>query len=154
MKKEFLNRIRSILKAELNAKNTTDAIRTYAMPVMRYGFGILKWTAAELRAIDRKVRKCLTKGRFHHPKSNTHRLYLSRKEGGRGLIGATDCHRQECTKLAKYLTTSEDKFSKIICATDRLKKHGILVAPTLPAPTVKPFSKRFSLQKSRPCHQI
>ena len=125
-KNEFLNRVRMILKSELNAKNTTDAIKTYAMPIMRYGFGVLKWTADELRAIDRKVRKILTKGRFHHPKSNTHRLYLSRKEGGRGLIGAADCHRQECTKLAEYLSRSKDPFSKIICQVERTKKHGIL----------------------------
>ena len=125
-KKEFLNRVRMILKAELNAKNTTDAIKTYAMPIMRYGFGVLKWTANELRAIDRKVRKILTKGRFHHPKSNTHRLYLSRKEGGRGLIGTTDCHRQECTKLAEYLSLGTDQSSRIICQFEKTKKHGIL----------------------------
>ena len=41
-KKEFLNRVRMILKAELNAKNTTDKIKTYAIPIMRYGFGVLK----------------------------------------------------------------------------------------------------------------
>ena len=107
-KKEFLNRVRLILKAELNAKNTTDAIKTYAMPIMRYGFGVIKWTSAELRNMDRKVQKALTKGRFHHPKSNTHRLHLVQKEGGRGLIGVEDCHRQECTKLAEYLITGTD----------------------------------------------
>ena len=125
-KKEFFNRVRLILKAELNAKNTTDAIKTYAMPIMRYGFGVLKWTSAELRNMDRKVRKALTKGRFHHPKSNTHRLHLARKEGGRGLIGVEDCHRQECTKLAEYLITGTDDLSKIICEAERPKKHGIL----------------------------
>ena len=125
-KKEFLSRVRMILKAELNATNTTVAIKTYAMPIMRYGFGVLKWTAVELRTIDRQVRKILTKGRFHHPKSNTHRLYLSRKEGGRGLIGVTDCHRQECTKLAVYLSTSTDLHSQIICQVEKPMKHGIL----------------------------
>ena len=125
-KKEFLNRIRAILTTESNAKNTTDAIKTYAIPVMRYGFGILKWTPVEVRAIDRKVRKILTKGRFHHPKSNTHRLYLSREEGVRGLIGVIDCHRQECSNLAKYLNNSTDQLSRIICTNEKPKTHGIL----------------------------
>lgn len=37
-KKEFFQRVRRILKKEINAKNTIDAIRTFAMPVLRYGF--------------------------------------------------------------------------------------------------------------------
>ena len=71
-KKEYLKRIRNILKSGINAKFTIDAIRTYTMPILRYGFGILKLTKAELTGIDRKVRKMLTKGGFHNPKSNTH----------------------------------------------------------------------------------
>jgi hypothetical protein len=125
-KKEFFQRTKSILKAEVTAKHTTDAIRTYAMPILRYGFGILKWTAVELRAIDRKVRKILTKGKFHHPKSNTHRLYLSRQRGGRGLIGAADCHRQECTALAIYLSKSTDPLTKIVRKNEEPKVHGIM----------------------------
>ena len=96
------------------------------MPVMRYGFGIFNWKIIELKAIDRKVRKILTKGKYHHPKSNIHRLYLSRKEGGRGLIGAFDCHRQECTALATYLYESEDEFAKIVLEIEKPKKYGIL----------------------------
>ena len=33
-RKEFFKRVRSILKAEINAKHTTGAIRTFAMPVL------------------------------------------------------------------------------------------------------------------------
>ena len=53
-KKEFFTRVRKILKAELTAKHTVNAITTYAMPVMRYGFGVLSWTVNELNAIDNK----------------------------------------------------------------------------------------------------
>jgi len=94
--------VRGIFKIEVNAEYTIDAIKTYAMPILRYGFGVLNWTQGELRAIDTKTRKVLTKHGFHHPKSNVHRLYLSRKCGGRGLIGAIDCHTQECSALANY----------------------------------------------------
>ena len=113
-KKEYTKRVREILKTELNAKNTAQAIRTYAMPVMRYGFGVLKWSNTELSRIDTKVRKMLTKRKFHHPKSNIHRLYMSREKGGRGIIGAVDCHRQECTALAKYIHSRTDELSAII----------------------------------------
>ena len=42
------------------------------------------------------------------------------------MIGIVDCHRQECTKLAIYLSASEDPFSRIVFETEKPKKHGIL----------------------------
>ena len=52
-----------------------------------YGAGLINWMINELQQLDRKTRKKLTMyGAFHH-KSNVNRLYLTRQEGGRGLIG-------------------------------------------------------------------
>ena len=124
-KKEFIKRVKGILKSGVNARYTTDAIRTYAMLILRYSFGILKWTAAELKGIDRKVRNILTTNGFHNPKSNLHCLYLSRDKGGR-LIGAKDCHRQECSALAKHITSNTDPLSTIIRCTKHSKAHGLL----------------------------
>ena len=50
--KEFIRRIRALTKSDLTANNLTTAIKTFAMPIMRYGFGILKWTKTELVSID------------------------------------------------------------------------------------------------------
>ena len=105
-KKEYFLRIRNILRADISANNVTSSIKAFAMPIMRYGFGVINWSLNELKTLDRKTRKLLTKHQFHHPKSNTHRLYLPRNLGGRGLIGLVDCHRQECTALAEYISTS------------------------------------------------
>ena len=93
-----------------------------AMPVMRYGFGILKWTKTELMKLDRKTKKILTTHKFHHPKSNINRLYIPRKLGGRGLIGVVDCHRQECSALAKYIQDTEDPLIKIALKVESKKK--------------------------------
>ena len=42
VKKEYFKRVRGILNQGINAKYTTDAIRTFATPILWYGFGILK----------------------------------------------------------------------------------------------------------------
>ena len=55
-KKEYFGRVRSILKKGVSAKNTTSAIKTFAMLILRYGYGVIKWTQNELRAIDCKTR--------------------------------------------------------------------------------------------------
>ena len=129
-KKEYFKRVRSILKAEINAKSTANAITTYAMPILRYGFGILKWTQGEIRAIDTKTRKTLTKFGYHHPKSNVHRLYLSRSCGGRGVISAMDCYIQECTALAAYMKEKveegKDSLVQILAENEGEKVYGIM----------------------------
>ena len=124
-KKKFLSRVRNILKADISAKNVTSSIKAFAMPIMRYGFGILKWGLTKMRALDRKIRKILTKHNYHHPKSNIHRLYAPRYKGGMGLIGIVDCHRQECTAVAEYIRDNTvDPLVKIIREIES-KKNSI-----------------------------
>ena len=50
----------------------------------------LSWTKAELQSIDGKTRKLLTMHNGLHPRSDVDRLYIPRKDGGRGLANAED----------------------------------------------------------------
>eukprot|EP00957_Ditylum_brightwellii_P140305 10690507-Ditylum_brightwellii.AAC.1 len=63
------------------------AIGAYAVPVMRYTFGIMKWIKGELLKLDRKTRKLLTAHGHHHLRADVNRLYLHQTKGGRGLPG-------------------------------------------------------------------
>ena len=47
---------------------------------------IINWRTEEIKKIDRKTRKMLTMYKMHHPKADIDRLYVKRKEGGRGLV--------------------------------------------------------------------
>ena len=51
----------------------------------------MKWTKNELDEIDRKARIVLTLNKELHPRSDVDRFYVSRMEGGRGLIGCKMC---------------------------------------------------------------
>jgi predicted GNAT family acetyltransferase len=62
------------------------AIEAVAVPELRYSFGIINWRIEEIKQIDRKTRKMLTMYKMHHPKADIDRLYVKRKEGGRGLV--------------------------------------------------------------------
>ena len=64
---EYLNSKRSILKTKLNGKNTIKAINTYAIPVLTFSFGIVKWTPTDLENVLTKMRTLLIIYRFHHP---------------------------------------------------------------------------------------
>ena len=107
-KNEYFQRIRKIMKAQLNSINTAQAISSFAVPVLRYCFGIIHWTDTELKQVDRKVRKILTNFKFHHPLSDVNNIHLSREKGGRNIPKIADIYAQELSKLSTYLKDSSD----------------------------------------------
>ena len=44
---EYKRRLKMVLKSKLNGKNKILAINTCVVSILRYGAGILKWTADE-----------------------------------------------------------------------------------------------------------
>jgi len=113
--KEYYRRIKGLLKTELNAKNKIMAITTLAVPVIQYSFGIIKWTKAEIKKLDRQTRKLLTMYGALHPKSDTDRLYLPRKSGGRGMQNIEISHNIAITGLNNYLKLKQtDKYVSMV----------------------------------------
>ena len=68
IRKECYQRVREILKKELNSANRIEAINILIIAVVTYSFNIINWTITEIRRLDRKIRKLLTCNRMHHPK--------------------------------------------------------------------------------------
>ena len=97
--KEYLGRIRKILKSKLNGGNIVSVINSRAVSLARYGAGIIRWSKDELRALDRKTRKLLTIYRLLLPQADVDRLYVKRAQGGRGLITVEDCVSIEVVSL-------------------------------------------------------
>jgi len=54
------------------------ALNSYALPVIRYSAGIIKWTESELADVDRKSRKLLTIYKRLHPKADVHCTFLEK----------------------------------------------------------------------------
>jgi hypothetical protein len=44
LEKQFYLRIKSILKSKLNGNNLIKAVNTYAVPLLTYSFGVIKWS--------------------------------------------------------------------------------------------------------------
>jgi len=85
-----------------------------AVPVLRYSFGIINWHQEELQKLDRKTRKLLTIHGQHHPKADVDRLYVPRKQGGRGLMQLEAAHEVEITKLVEYVERKEDPLIQVV----------------------------------------
>ena len=103
VRREYLRRTKLIMKSRPNGRNKIKAINTWAVSLMRYGAGIVKWTKSKLDEIDRKTRNVLTLNKELHPRNDVDRLHLSRMEGGRGLIGYKMCVKAEENSLGWYV---------------------------------------------------
>ena len=79
------------MESKLNRGNLVRRVNTWAVPLLRYSAAFVSWRKSELQVIDRKTRKLFTIYGALHPKSDVGRLYIPRKEGGRGVISIEDC---------------------------------------------------------------
>lgn len=124
LQEEYFTRLKKIMKTSLNSKNTIQAINTFAVPVVTYGFSILDWSVTSLETIDRETRNVLRKYHLLHINSDIDRLYLSRLEGGRGLLNITDLFKSHTIQYDKYLLETQDELLKIVATwqTQRGKK--------------------------------
>ena len=105
---EYYKQVRKILETKLNGGNIITEINTWAISLLRYSAAFLDWARAEFEQMDRRTRKFMTMHRALNPKSDVARIYLSRKEGGRGLISVEDIAKLAILGLERYALTSEE----------------------------------------------
>ncbi|XP_045463778.1 uncharacterized protein LOC123673337 [Harmonia axyridis] len=101
-KTELLRRVKLILKSQLSSKNKIMAINIWAIPSFTYTVEALTWSRTDLQLIDRKIRTTMTQFGLLHPNSAIERIYLPRKEGGRGLSSLEDTCKKEIVNIKKY----------------------------------------------------
>jgi len=132
LKQEYSKRLRMIMKSELNARNKITAVGALAVPVLSYSFGIINWRTEEIKKIDRKTRKMLTMYKMHHPKADIDRLYVKRKEGGRGLVQIEAAYKAEIINIAEYLNTNykKDQFVNIVKNQESTQPNMNLISKT------------------------
>ena len=71
-----------------------------------------------MKDVDSKSRKTMTKYGALHPKSDVDRLYIKRKEGGRGLMSVELWVREEDNSLGFYVANSEENLIKGVAAAE------------------------------------
>ena len=107
IQKEYLRRTRKLLATKLSNRNLIKEINTRAVPLFRYSRPFLKWTSDELKQMDQRTRKLMTMHKALHPRDDIDRLYVSRKEGGRGLASIEDSVDAPIQRLEDYIEKYE-----------------------------------------------
>ena len=118
VKKEYYRRVRKVLETKLNNGDVLKTIHNWAVSVVMYSAAFLGWLRRQLEQINRKTRKMLTIHNGFHPKSNVNRLYLSRSEGGRGLIGVQNTVETAILGLRNYVRNTKGKLLIAVCTIE------------------------------------
>ena len=100
---EYLRRTRKLLERKLSSINLIKGINTWAVPLVRYSGPFLKWIRDELKQMDQRTRKLMTMHKALHPRDDVDRLYVSRKERGRGLASIEDSIDSSIQRLEDYI---------------------------------------------------
>ncbi|XP_044765984.1 uncharacterized protein LOC123322181 isoform X2 [Coccinella septempunctata] len=105
---QLMERVRKVLRTQLSSKNKMEAINIWALPSLTYTAGVLTWSNTDLQRMDRRIQTTLVQHGLLHPNSATERLYLPRKEGGRGLKCLEGACRKEEEKLKAFFRLSNN----------------------------------------------
>ena len=98
---------------------TKKSLETYLMILV-----FLKWTREELKQIDERARKLLTMHKALHFRDNVDRLYVSRKEVGKGFASFEDSVDTSMQRLEDYIeTTKKDWLQPLETTTRRLTER-------------------------------
>ena len=98
VKSKYNIRVKKLLRSQLNGGNAMAGMNAWSVGIIRYGSGVLK-NDRRIEIIDIKTRKLMTMNGSLHPRRNVGRLYLARKERGRGLITCEECVNVEVQNL-------------------------------------------------------
>ena len=118
-KSKYQKRLTKLMNTKLSSENLIKAINSWAVPVLTYSFGVVKWSNTELDELDRLTRRTLTKFRYLHPNSSTNRLYIPRKEGGRGLVNIKNLYLNQEMKIRERLLASEGEIMTLVFKEDK-----------------------------------
>ena len=107
IQKEYLRRTRKLLETKLSCRKLIQWINIWAVNLVRHSRSFLKWTRDELKQMDQRRRRLMTMDKTLHPRDDVDRLYVSRKEGGKGLASIENSVDASIQRLEDYIGKHE-----------------------------------------------
>ena len=113
VKKEIRKRLDHLTGLNLNDQNLMRAINFRVIPVAGYVMNVCKLGKDELDELDKIVKGALRREGFHGRKSSDKRLYMKRKDGGRGLKSVKEVYDEKTTRIACYMASMTNEWIKL-----------------------------------------
>ena len=114
IQKEYRRRTRKLLETKLCSRNLIKGINNWAVPLVRYSGPFLKWTRDEIKQMDQRTKRLMTMHKTLLPRDDVDRLYVSKKEGGRGLASIEDSVNASIQRLEDTIEKHEEGLITVI----------------------------------------
>ena len=130
IKAEAIRRLELLCASNLNAVHLFTAINEWVISLVDYITGVIDLPKSWFEDLDLSIRRILTKNNIHATPSCLERLYIKRKEIGRGLCNVN--HRAERTlrNLWQYINSSSESVSRMerraLIKTDEITRSSRL----------------------------
>ena len=112
VKEEISRRMNIITRTELNDKNLVKVINTKVIPVAACSMNVCKFTQSELTELDQVIKRDLRKNNMLGRQASGERLYMKRKDGGRGLKSLRDVYEETRLHVGYYMFVSDNRWTK------------------------------------------
>ncbi len=106
MSDEYLRRVR---KTWLKSRSKAVMHNSWCVGALRYFGATVDWGESGASKLDTATRRILKACKAHHKGSAVERLYIPRKESGRGLQSVEHVVERETVSAALYLVGSKDR---------------------------------------------
>ena len=112
VKEEISRRMNMITRTELNDKNLVKVINMNVIPVAACSINVCKFPQSELTVLDQVIKRDLRKNNMLGRQASDERLYMKRKDGGRGLKSLRDVYEETRLHVGCYVFVSDNRWTK------------------------------------------
>ncbi|MEG0366515.1 MAG: reverse transcriptase family protein [Coprobacillus sp.] len=105
IKEKIISRFNKITQTNLNANNMTKAYNEYVVSLINYYTGIIEFNNSTLSTIDKEIRSIMIRNKFNSFNNSTNRLYVKRRNGGRGYLNFNTMYENNVISLYLYSKT-------------------------------------------------
>ena len=95
-----------IWSSSLSAKHKVHATNNWVVAIFQYFFPLVKWPHNALIQLNRLTRRILRRFKSHHHSTAIKWLYLSRMNGGRGMVNLYQAWEREVVASELYLVNA------------------------------------------------
>jgi len=126
VKDEIAKRMDNLLETKLSDKNLMKAINSHVLPVAGYIMNVCKISETDLTELDMIIKRKLRGKMAHGRICSDERLYMHRRNGGRGLKSLREIYRETKTRIACYLALSDNEWMNVVWRYERSKDNWSL----------------------------
>ena len=121
--KEIRKKLDHLNGLNLNDKNLMRAINCRVIPAAGYVMNLSKLGKGELDELDKIVKGTLRREGFHGRQSSDKKLYMKRKDGGRGLKYFKEVYDEIKTRIACYMASTTKESIKLAWKNESRKEQ-------------------------------